>query len=202
MDDDDGLAVGAQPLEELDDRPLGDGVDPGKGLVHDVELGLLGEGPGEEDALLLTAGELADLTIGELAHPDLVQAGHRGVTLRLAGPPKPAELAVLAHHHDVDRRRREVPVDRAALRDVGDQTAHLPVGPTKDLDPAGRQGDEPEDRLEQRALAGPVRSDDRRQAPRLDIEVDIPEHRRRAVGDDQIPHGDRPSASPDRGRCR
>ena len=68
-------AGGAQLLEQGEDGPLGGGVDAGEGLVHEVEPGVLGQGAGEEDALLLAARELADLAVGEVAHAHLVEAG-------------------------------------------------------------------------------------------------------------------------------
>ena len=45
---------------------------------------------------------------------------------------------------------------------------------------------EAEQRLDQRALAGPVRADDRHQRALRDLHVDIPEHRLVAIGDRQV----------------
>ena len=50
-------------------------VDAGEGLVEQDHLAVLGQRAGEEHALLLAAGEFADLALAEIAHAD---AGKRG----------------------------------------------------------------------------------------------------------------------------
>ncbi len=69
----------AQLLEQGEDGALGGGVDPGERLVHEVEPGVLGQGAGEEDPLLLAARELADLAVREILHAHLLQAGEGGL---------------------------------------------------------------------------------------------------------------------------
>src|SRR3712207_8584277 len=49
----DRLPACAEVLQQRDDSALGGGVDALKRLVHEVDLGILHEGAGEEDALLL-----------------------------------------------------------------------------------------------------------------------------------------------------
>ena len=66
---------------------------------------VLDERPCEEDALLLAAGELADLTAGQRLHPDLLERRHRRVPLAPAGAPEPAERAVAAHRDDIEDAR-------------------------------------------------------------------------------------------------
>src|SRR5690606_4149926 len=74
VDDDDGAALVAQLAQEVDDDALGEVVDPDEGLVGEVEAGVLGQGPGEEDALLLPAGQLPDLPSGEVEHAHALEA--------------------------------------------------------------------------------------------------------------------------------
>ena len=50
MDGDDGAAVLAQAAQEIDDRALGDRVDALERLVHQVDVRVLDERPGEEHA--------------------------------------------------------------------------------------------------------------------------------------------------------
>ena len=50
----------------MDDGVFGDGVDGGEGLVHEIDLRVLHQSPRQEGALLLPAGELADLPVGEI----------------------------------------------------------------------------------------------------------------------------------------
>ena len=55
-DDDDGVVL-LQLVDQFLDRDRGDGVERGAGLVHEDDLGLDGDGPGDAEALLLAAGE-------------------------------------------------------------------------------------------------------------------------------------------------
>ena len=190
MHGDDRLPALPQGPQQLDDRLLRRRVDALEGLVHEVDLGVLDERTGEEDALLLAAGELADLAAGELGHADLLERLPRGRAILGARPPHPAEPPVPAHQHDVEDARREVPVDAAALRHVGDELALLRVRPPVHERLPGGRLHHPEDRPHQRRLAGPVGADDRHQHALRHLEVDVPEHRLLAVGNGQIGHLD------------
>ena len=66
-------ALVAQRAQQRDDRLLGLHVDAGEGLVEQDDLALLRQRAGEEDALLLAAGEFADLALAELGHADALQ---------------------------------------------------------------------------------------------------------------------------------
>ena len=52
---------------------LGVDVDAGEGLVEQDDLAVLRQRAGEEDALLLAAGEFADLALAEVGHADARQ---------------------------------------------------------------------------------------------------------------------------------
>ncbi len=65
---------------------LGRRVDPGEGLVQQVEFGILGQGAGEKHALLLAAGELADLAFGEVCMP--TRSRHARARARWRAPVK------------------------------------------------------------------------------------------------------------------
>ena len=111
MDAEDGFAAGVKALEKLDDGLLGGGVDGGEGFVHEVDFGILDEGAGEEDPLLLAAGELGDLAVGELADADLFEGGAGLFTLGFADAFEPTEFAVGSHGDNVEGADREIPVD-------------------------------------------------------------------------------------------
>ena len=55
-DDDDGV-VGRQLPHQVLDLEGGDGIEGGAGLVHEDDIGVVGEGAGDAEALLLAAGE-------------------------------------------------------------------------------------------------------------------------------------------------
>jgi hypothetical protein len=59
-DQHDGGAGGDQTRQRLGERDLAGVVDAGGRLVEHEQLGLAGERPGDEDALLLPAGQRAD----------------------------------------------------------------------------------------------------------------------------------------------
>ena len=67
--------LGLQRLQNIDDRPLGGGVDAGEGLVQKVEIGLLRQRAGQEHPLLLPARKLADLAMREIRAA--LRASHR-----------------------------------------------------------------------------------------------------------------------------
>src|SRR3546814_8744389 len=78
---------------------LGGGVDAGERLVHEVQVGFLGQRPGQEHPLLLSAGELADLPAGEVRHADLVETGQRRRAVPPGDRPQPAQHAVRSEEH-------------------------------------------------------------------------------------------------------
>ncbi len=51
------------------------------------------------------------LPIGEIGHTDLVERVHGAVVLGFARPSDPTELAICAHRDNIERVRREVPID-------------------------------------------------------------------------------------------
>ena len=133
VDDDDGLARRTQFLEQLDDGAFGGGVHALEGFVHEVDVGVLDERAGQEGALLLAAGKLADLAVGVVLHADLVQGVQGEIGVLFARSANPAEGAVAAHRDHVEDAGGEVPVDAAALGDVADAPALLLVGLAVDL---------------------------------------------------------------------
>src|SRR5690606_25131922 len=71
--DEDDTSLVAHLAQEPDDRVLGLHVDAREGLVEKNDAALLRDGTGEEDALALAAGELADLPLAELGHADALE---------------------------------------------------------------------------------------------------------------------------------
>jgi hypothetical protein len=119
--DEHDAALVAQRPEQRDDRLLGAHVDAGERLVEQDDLALLGQRAGEEDALLLAAGKLADLALAVVGHADPLQ---RSVDRGAVGGLRHAHqvhVAVAAHHDDVLDEDREIPVDLLGLRHVGDE---------------------------------------------------------------------------------
>ena len=89
MDRDDRLPLLPQFSEQFEDDSLGGSVHACHRLIHEVDFGLLGESPSQENPLLLAAGELADLPPLELRQPHLIQTLPGPVAFRMPRPAKP-----------------------------------------------------------------------------------------------------------------
>src|SRR5450756_1146297 len=142
-----GDAPLAQPREEAEDRLLGVHVHAGERLVEQQHVRLLGERPGEEHALLLAAGQLADGAPRELGDAELVQTARHHLAVGRLGAAQPAQAAVAPHHHHVAHGDGQAPVDLLAPGHVGDGIRlaagraavqqHAPAAQGKQADPPG-----------------------------------------------------------------
>src|SRR5262249_50348463 len=177
MDDEHRLALVTQLLQQEEDRALGGGVHAGHRLIHKVDVRLLRQRPRQEGPLLLPAGELADLPVRQVADADLAQTLPCPGALLPAGTPEPAEPAVGPHQHDIEHTDREVPVNAFALRDVADTAPLLGDWPAEQAHLATGGRHQAEDRLEQRALAGAVGTDDTHQSRLGQRQIDVPQDR-------------------------
>src|SRR5690625_586339 len=191
VDRDDGLAAGAQVPQDAHDRPLRHRVDAGEGLVEEVDVGVLHQGAGQEDPLLLAAGELAYLPVGVLLHRDRAECLPSRLVLLASGPPDPAQVPVETHGDHVNRGGGEIPVDRSALGNVTHPVAHLPVGPAMDVDVTGAVTHEAKDGLDECLLARPVRTHDRRNHAGGHVQVDAPQDPLLAVAHGEVLHVNR-----------
>src|SRR5262249_21675144 len=94
-----GGKLGQQPLEELRART----VDSGERLVEEEHRRVLHQGAGDENALPLTARELAELRIRNVAEADALERAERELPLAPAGPPPPGDARQRSHERDVER---------------------------------------------------------------------------------------------------
>lgn len=184
--DDDGCAAGGDIAEGVDEVVVGDGVKRGGGLVEQEEVGFAGEGAGDQDALLLPAGEFGDFAAGEVGDFHCVQCGLDGVVgvgeRAASDAVLPAE-AVAAHFDDFADGDGEVPVDGAGLGHVADAGADAVGRPAVDQDFAARGLERAENGLEQRAFAGAVAADQGGECAAGDLQVYLLEHGGAAVAD-------------------
>ncbi len=70
------LRLAVETLEQRDDLLAGLQVEVAGGLVGQDDGGVVGEGPGDGDALLLAAGELEGLVAVALPEADLLEQLH------------------------------------------------------------------------------------------------------------------------------
>jgi hypothetical protein len=120
MAGDEEAAFGGEFFEKTAQILLRGLVEAGERLVEQQNVRFLSQSTGDEGALLLAAGEGADLAVLEIAQ---LHAGERalddlGVVTRILPPP--AEIRVAAHLDEAAHGDGEVPVDVATLRQVGD----------------------------------------------------------------------------------
>ena len=127
------------------------------GLVEEEQVGIVDERLRELDALLHAGRVGLDVAVARLAEADVVE--HLVRALHRVDRRQPGELAAVRdERHRV--HARDVGV---ALRHVADAGADL-HRPVRDVEPEHRHAplgrlDEPEQRLEHRALAGAVRAE-------------------------------------------
>lgn len=156
-------------------------VDARHRLVHDQQLGFAGEGAGDEDALVLAAGEGVHRVLGAVRHADQLQ----GAPDRLAvGPAQDAEAGAgePARGHDLRHGRRDTARRGRALRYVPDAppVAEAAARGAEQLDLAVAHRYLPDHRADGGGLAGAVGAEQRDDLTAVDGEVDAAQDRARA----------------------
>jgi len=84
-------ALLGQPVDQLHELFGAGLVDAGEGLVHQQEPGVLDQGPGHQDPLLLAAGEFAEVRTRQVAHPDGPEHLEGPPALGSVGAPVPGQ---------------------------------------------------------------------------------------------------------------
>ena len=194
MDDHHRLPLPFQLAQHLYDRLFRGGIHAGKGFIHQVDPGVLRQGAGQKNPLLLAARKLADLAVGVVGHAHLLQTGEGEFLIRFPGPLQPSQPTVPPHQHHIQRIGRKIPVDGFPLRDVTDDGPLFFIRLSVNANLSGSQGQKAQNRLDQRRFSGAVRTDDPDQFPLRRFKGNIPEHRLAVVSDGQVSHryGNRP----------
>ena len=172
----DALAL-ADAADELGDGLLVVEVEAVQRLVEHQHAGPADQGLGEEDALLLAPGQLADraVLVGRRADEldDLGDAPLLGRRRKRQSPPG----AVEAEPDQVDGADPQVGVEPAALRQVADVGVAPPHRVAEDRDRAVAERDQAQQGFEERRLARAVGTEDGDELALLDLEVDAaPDH--------------------------
>ena len=111
-------------------RPRVGRVHPGERLVEQQQVGVLGGGLGQQRALALASGEVAEAPPGEVLDPQQRQARRDEFAVALAEAPPPAEVAVAPHPHDVVGGDRE-----GAARGRAAAARTRPAGEASEIEP-------------------------------------------------------------------
>ena len=114
---------GRHAREDAGERVLAGGVHAGGRLVHDQQLGLGGERPGDEHPALLAAGERGDRVLQPVGEADGRHGVGDGAAVGGAQPAEQAEPGQPADGDDLAHGRRHGAADRVPLRDVADAAA-------------------------------------------------------------------------------
>jgi hypothetical protein len=191
VDTHDRLACGIQVPQHPNDCALGCSVHASEGLVENEKVSTLRQGAGQKHPLLLTAGELADLPLGESRHADLLQAAQRQGSLASAGKPEKANLPVETHHHHVEHGSRKVPVHPRSLRDIGDAVSGVRERVSEHGNLPRDPWDDTQRRLEKGGFTSAIWSDDCNHPTRRRGEVYVVHHRLSPIGDRHSAHAER-----------
>ena len=149
----------------------GDRIDPRKRLVQEDERGVGRESPGDFGPPPFPPGQRVSSALGQMGDVQIAQQGLGPIgTLRARHAPR------LQNRQDV-LLDRELPEDRRLLR----EKAHPPARPLMDGeksdilavqdDPARVRSGEPEDHVEGRGLARPVRTQETHHLPGIQRET-------------------------------
>lgn len=131
-------------------------VETGEGLVEQEDVGTLREGAGEENALLLPAGEGVQGTLGEVGEFEFGEGfGDAGV-VGGGETTEEAESGQAALRDDGADVEREIPVDGLALREVGEAGQGVARVGVADANLARVERVPAEERAQERAFARAV----------------------------------------------
>ena len=155
----DGHALVVKLVKEVHDVVPGLDVDSGGWLVEEKESRVADEGSSEEDALLLPAGELPYVPVGEIGYAEALH-DHPRVAALLGRVPREEGLAHGGTHEDYFLYGdREVPVDGLELGNVTNGRTSRAYGDAIEQDSAGEHSDSAQDDTEQSGLTGTAGSE-------------------------------------------
>ncbi len=120
----DGIALAGEGADLRHHPHLIAVVQIGGGLVHDQNPGLLGEGPGDENQLPLSAADLGVEAVGKIGDPQLLQRLQRQPLLLPARRRESAGLGGGPHEHHVQNGIVKGGV--VGLGDIGDGAGQFP----------------------------------------------------------------------------
>ena len=106
-----------QRVQYSEEFLLRGGIQTGDRFIHQQKVGLLGQGAGDEHALLLAARQSPDLQPCQGVQPHRRQRLRHVRAVGGAGPAQQPDASDAAHHHNVGDADREAPVHLSALRD-------------------------------------------------------------------------------------
>lgn len=151
-------------LDQFHNTMLRRDVQPGGRLIQQKDARLLRQGAGDENTLLLPAGERAERRVAMVVHPDVCEGFARDLAIPAPRAAKQPQCPVAAHHHRLQHRHGKIAVEHTLLGQVPDQgtmvTTEFLAGAVEHAQTPAERCHQPEDRAAQGSLAGPVGTDD------------------------------------------
>ena len=149
---------------------------PANGSSIKYKIAFLRQRPREKHPLLLTAGKISDLPVGEGKHLYLFKAFARDFPVLLRRALRQPKPAIASHQHHIHHVDGKIPIHRFALRNIPYAVTALPKGPAENLHPAAGKRQQSHDGLDEGGLARPIRTDDAHEASPRHREIDTVEH--------------------------
>jgi hypothetical protein len=154
------LSLTPQLVHNIEHDALGLHVHAGERLIQQDHLALLGERSGEKHPLPLPARQLADGTTSEGTHTEPIKGVTGNLPVCTAWTADEAAPSLPSQHHDLFCVNGKGPIDFVGLRRVRKTGAHASIHRRAiQGNRTAIRGGEPEHRLQQRTLAGAVRSE-------------------------------------------
>ena len=162
MGGDDGrLACVLQFAQDLRDNFAGCGVDGIQWLIQQQQVGILGQRARQQGALLLPARQLADLPFSQIAQFHAGDGLVGGGPIGLARLAQPTQMDIPAGQDQLAQTHRELPIEVAALGQVGHALAGFLDRRAKQPNGAVRQRQQPGSGFEQGRFARPIGANER-----------------------------------------
>jgi hypothetical protein len=188
----DRAATAGEAPQRLGERVLAGRVDAGRGLVQHQQVGASGQGPGDQGALLLAAGEGADRVADPVQQTHVGQRRADGLAVGRSGRAEDAPAGQPARRHDLAHGGGDAAAGAHPLRDVADPgpLPELALRGAEEGDLAGLGRHQAQDGADQGRLARAVGAQDRHDLAGRHVQVDVLEHGPAAVGDGGVRDGD------------
>ena len=163
-------------LHQLDDRLLVAGIEADEGLVEEQEPGFAEEGLGEQEALQLSARELAKRPLGEGRGSDQLDRRAHLAPPRLAEERQAPALAIASTRHEIPAAQAQIRNRPALLRQVARLGVAAPRGLAVAAELALDRADQAENGVQERGLAGTIGAENADELSGLDGEAHVGEH--------------------------
>jgi hypothetical protein len=132
----DGLALPLQLQHHICHDLSGSGVDRVERLIEQEQVCFLDQRTGQQDALLLTTGEVADALSSQAAETKSIEHTYGQGRLAAPRPAQPAQVHIAPGAYQAGDTDREAPIDLVPLREIRDEVLALPWPMTIDGDGA------------------------------------------------------------------